>query len=78
MVAMRWLAWLLFAAGSAALTFSQGGAQPAPQPQEGGVHFGEIGDPTKWPLSAIGTVRIVWELATPSNARERWWDPGWC
>lgn len=62
MVAMRWLAWLLFAAGSAALTFSQGGAQPAPQPQEGGVHFGEIGDPTKWPLSAIGTVRIIWGI----------------
>lgn len=30
---------------------------------DGVVHFGEIGDPTKWPLSAIGTVRTVWGIA---------------
>jgi V8-like Glu-specific endopeptidase len=39
-------------------------AQTAPKPKELGVgHFGEIGDPTKWPLSAIGTVRTVWGIS---------------
>jgi V8-like Glu-specific endopeptidase len=41
-------------------TASNTSAQTAPGGNDNGlVHFGEIGDPTKWPLSAIGTVRVI-------------------
>ena len=28
-------------------------------------HFGDIADPSKWPISAVGTVRATWN----TNAR---------
>jgi V8-like Glu-specific endopeptidase len=41
-----------------------GWAQVAPAPKASGeIHFGDIGDPSKWPLSAIGTVRTTWGIA---------------
>jgi V8-like Glu-specific endopeptidase len=59
MVATRWLALSTLSVVIAALASLHGEAAPKPKADEG-VHFGEIGDPTKWPLSAIGTVRTVW------------------
>lgn len=64
MIAKLRFALAMLAVGVAALTPSHGCAQAAQSPIEGGVvHFGEIGDPTKWPLSAIGTVRGIWGIA---------------
>jgi V8-like Glu-specific endopeptidase len=48
----------LLLAGCAAILAVPAASEPTPQ-REGVVHFGEIGDPTQWPLSAIGTVRGV-------------------
>lgn len=64
MIAKLRFALAMLAVGVAALTPSHGCAQAAQSPIEGGVvHFGEIGDPAKWPLSAIGTVRGIWGIA---------------
>jgi V8-like Glu-specific endopeptidase len=52
------------AVSATVLAASNASAQPSPEAKEDGiVHFGEIGDPTKWPLSAIGTVRVIWGIA---------------
>jgi V8-like Glu-specific endopeptidase len=62
-VALRFTLCVL-TVGLAALTSPYGSAQPVRKPvDDGAVHFGEIGDPTKWPLSAIGTVRGIWGIA---------------
>lgn len=60
MIATRYLALSMLTVGMTVLTASIGSAQPAREVNEDGVHFGEIGDPTKWPLSAIGTIRVIW------------------
>jgi len=53
----------MVAVGMMVLTSPHGSAQPAPKFNEVGVvHFGEIGDPTQWPLSAIGTVLVIWGI----------------
>jgi V8-like Glu-specific endopeptidase len=59
----RRVAWSMVAVGAAILGASNALAQASPEVKEDGVvHFGEIGDPTIWPLSAIGTVRVVWGI----------------
>ena len=64
MIARLRFALAMLAGGVAALTPFHGSAQTAERPIEGGVvHFGEIGDPAKWPLSAIGTVQGIWGIA---------------
>lgn len=62
MIAKRWsgllVAWLV------ALGAPAGRAQVAPaQNPVGPAHYGDIGDPSKWPLSAIGTVMVTWGIA---------------
>jgi protease YdgD len=62
MIAMRWsgllVAWLV------ALGAPSGRAQVArAQNPIGPAHYGDIGDPSKWPLSAIGTVMTSWGIA---------------
>lgn len=60
-----WFAFSVVAVGMTVLTASNASAQPALEVKDNGlVHFGEIGDPTKWPLSAIGTVRVIWGIST--------------
>jgi V8-like Glu-specific endopeptidase len=64
MIAMRRFGLLAGAAWLIALAAPPRQAQAEPPPKPGGqVHFGEIGDPSKWPLSAIGTVRTTWGIA---------------
>ena len=63
MVAGRFV--LFVAVGMTVLTASNASAQPALEAKDKGVvHFGEIGDPTKWPLSAVGTIRVISGIST--------------
>ncbi len=60
MTAANRFALSVVAVAMTVLTASNASAQPAPEGKDNGVvHFGGIGDPTKWPLSAIGTVRVI-------------------
>jgi V8-like Glu-specific endopeptidase len=61
MIAKRRFGMLVFAAWLIALP---GWAQVAPTPKAGDpAHYGDIGDPSKWPFSAIGTVMTTWGIA---------------
>jgi V8-like Glu-specific endopeptidase len=61
MIAKRRFGMLVFAAWLIALP---GWAQVAPAPKAGDpAHYGDIGDPSKWPFSAIGTVMTTWGIA---------------
>jgi V8-like Glu-specific endopeptidase len=61
-ITMRWSGWLV--ACLLALAAPSGRAQVAPSANSGGpAHYGDIGDPSKWPLSAIGTVMTNWGVA---------------
>jgi V8-like Glu-specific endopeptidase len=62
MIAMRQFVRSMLAVGMTILATSSGSAEPKPK-TDGIAHFGDIGDPTKWPLSAIGTVRTVWGIS---------------
>lgn len=63
MIARRRFEMLVFAAWLFTLA-PPGRAQVAPAPNPGVMaHYGDIGDPSKWPLSAIGTVMTTWGIA---------------
>jgi V8-like Glu-specific endopeptidase len=63
MIARRRFGMLVFAAWLSAVA-PPGWTQVAPAPNPGGAaHYGDIGDPSKWPLSAIGTVMTTWGIA---------------
>jgi V8-like Glu-specific endopeptidase len=58
---LRALCWLLLvvSAGTLNVTSTLAQDKPASHPH-GGVHFGDIADPSQWPISSIGTVTVLW------------------
>jgi len=34
--------------------------EKAEPPGQGGGHFGDIADPSQWPISSVGTVTVLW------------------
>ncbi len=47
--------------GSMDIALAQDEAVP---PVHGGGHFGDIADPTQWPISSVGTVTVLWHTNT--------------